>query len=183
MSFILSEVPPGLRGLVTVGVIAAAAINSGLISMSAVVISDFYRPLIGARKPRSERHYVFAGRVAVVALAGALFLTAVLCFYWQRYTDTPLLDFVLGVMAFAYTGLLGVYATALFTRRGSTGSVIAALIAGFLTTLLQQSYVVDLLHLPQSWKGIAFSWQFCTGTAVAFLVCIIGNSRAKKVAG
>jgi hypothetical protein len=49
--------------------------------------------------------------------------------------------------------------------------------------LLQQSYVVDLLHLPQSWKGIAFSWQFCTGTAVAFLVCIIGNSRAKKVAG
>jgi Na+/proline symporter len=38
MSFILSEIPPGLRGLVTVGVIAAAAINSGLISMSAVVV-------------------------------------------------------------------------------------------------------------------------------------------------
>src|SRR3546814_9030523 len=46
MSFILSEIPPGLRGFVTVGVIAAAAINSGLISMAAVAINDFYRPFI-----------------------------------------------------------------------------------------------------------------------------------------
>ena len=147
--------------------------------MSAVIISDFYRPLIGERRQRSERHYVVAGRVAVVALAGALFLTAVLCFYWQRYTDMPLLEFVLAVMAFAYSGLLGVYATALFTRRGSTASVIAALTAGFVATLAQQSYVVDMLHLPAGWKSHAFPWQLCIGTGIAFLVCVAGNSPAK----
>src|SRR3546814_4486320 len=62
MSFILSEIPPGLRGFVTVGVIAAAAINSGLISMAAVAINDFYRPFIERKRPRDERHFILAGR-------------------------------------------------------------------------------------------------------------------------
>src|SRR3546814_3053586 len=54
MSFILSEIPPGLRGFVTVGVIAAAAINSGLISMAAVAINDFYRPFIERKRDRKS---------------------------------------------------------------------------------------------------------------------------------
>ena len=176
MSFILSEVPPGVRGLVTVGVIAAAAINSGLISMSAVVVGDFYRPLLARRgAERDERHFVFAGRLMVVLLALALFAMSILCFYWQRYTDMPLLEFVLSVMAFAYSGLLGVYGVALFSRRGSTTSVIAALITGFAVTLVQQAFVVDWLGLPASWKTLAFPWQLCIGTAAAGLVCQIGN--------
>lgn len=177
MAYILSEIPPGLRGLVTVGVIAAAAINSGLISMSAVAISDFYRPLRERRTPMPPMHYVFAGRIMVVVLACALLAMSMLCYYWQHYTDTPLLEFVLGVMIFAYSGLLGVYAVAVFTSRGSSNSVIAALIAGFLATLLQQAYVVDLLYLPPAIKLLAFPWQLCIGASIAFLVCLAGSSR------
>lgn len=176
MAFILSEIPPGLRGLVTVGVIAAAAINSGLISMSSVLVNDFYRPLKKRRDTVSEHHYVTAGRIAMVLLAFALFAMSVLCFYWQRYTNTPLLEFVLGVMVFAYSGLLGVYGVVIFTKRGATWSVIAALVAGFLTILLQQAYIVDSFTLPPVMKALAFPWQLCIGTAVAFLVCYVGNS-------
>ncbi len=175
MVFILSELPPGLRGLVTVGVIAAAAINSGLISMSAVVINDFYRPWQLRRGRSDERHFVFAGRMATVMIGVALFAMSILCYYWQRYSSLPLLDFVLGVMAFAYSGLLGVYFTAVFTRRGSSRSVIAALIAGFVTILAFQAYVVDSIGLPAAMKAIAFPWQLCIGTAVAALVCLAGN--------
>jgi solute:Na+ symporter, SSS family len=184
MHFILSEIPPGLRGLVTVGIIAAAAINSGLISMSAVLINDFYRPLAEKRgtKPK-ERHYVTAGRIATVLLGLVLFAMSILCFYWQRYSNLPLLDFVLGVMAFAYSGLLGVYATALFTQRGSSRSVIAALIAGFCVILLFQSYVVDSLGLPEALKTIAFPWQLCAGTIVATLVCMVGKQQPKTDQG
>ena len=172
MHFILSEIPPGLRGLVTVGVIAAAAINSGLISMSAVLVNDFYRPWVERNGPRPETDIIRAGRICMVALGGALFGMSILCFYWQRYTNTPLLEFVLGVMAFAYSGLLGVYFTALFTTRGSSNSVIAALIAGFFTILMFQGYFIDMLGLPAGMKGIAFPWQLCIGTAVAFLTCV-----------
>lgn len=176
MYFILSEIPPGLRGLVTVGVIAAAAINSGLISMSAVFVNDFYRPFRDRRANQTEAHYIMAGRIATVVIGFLLFAMSILCYYWQRYSNLPLLDFVLGVMAFAYSGLLGVYATALFTKRGSSASVIAALIGGFLVILLFQGIVVDLLGLPEMLKRIAFPWQLCIGTALAMAICMAGKT-------
>ena len=172
MQYILSEIPPGLRGLVTVGVIAAAAINSGLISMASVLVNDLYRPFAGAR---NEAHFVRAGRIATVALGFALFGMALLSYYWQRYADASLLEFVLGVMAFAYSGLIGVYAVALFTRRGNSASVIAALAAGFVTVLAFQPYVIDSLGLPLAMKGVAFPWHLTVGTLVAAAVCAMGS--------
>jgi Na+/proline symporter len=182
MHFILTQVPPGLRGLVTVGVIAAAVstINSGLNSMASVLIQDFYRPWVGARP---ETHFVNAGRVGMALVGLALFAMAVICFYWQRYTALPLLEFALSVMTFAYAGLLGVYFAAVFTQRGSSRSAIAALVAGFVTILVMQSYVVDAVGLPAGWKAAAFPWQLCIGTAVAFVVCIVDRQpRAALVA-
>ena len=179
MTFILSEMPPGLRGFVCVGVIAAAAVNSGLISMSSVLVQDFYRPWRERRGPAaapSELHYVRAGQAGMVVLGLALFGMSVLCFYWQRYTAAPLLPFVLGVMTFAYSGLIGVYVTAVFTTRGSTASVMAALVVGFVAILLQQNYIVDALGLPAAWKSLAFPWQLCIGALAATLVCCLGRT-------
>ncbi len=175
MHYILTEIPPGLRGLVTVGVIAAAAINSGLISMSAVLVGDLYRPF--AAQHRSEAHFVRMGRIASIVLGLALLCMALLSYHWQRYTDAALLDFVLGVMAFAYSGLLGVYGVALFTRRGNSASVIAAFVAGFMTVLAFQPFTIDALGLPAAMKAIAFPWQLVLGTAVAAAVCALGRPR------
>jgi Na+/proline symporter len=118
----------------------------------------------------------------MILLGLVLLAMSILCYYWQRYAETPLLEFALGVMSFAYSGLLGVYFTVLFTRRGSTSSVIAALATGFVAVLLQQAYVVDLLGLPPMWKGLAFPYQLCLGTAVAFLTCVAGRTRSEAVA-
>jgi hypothetical protein len=177
MHYILTQVPPGVRGFVAVGVLAAAAINSGLISMASVLIQDFYRPWVEKRRELPETHFVRAGQVAMVLLALVLLGMAILCFYWQRYTQAPLLTFALGIMTFAYSGLLGVYFTVLLTNRGSTRSVMWALASGFIAIGLQQSYVVDVLSLPASWKSLAFPFQLCIGTAVAFATCLIGNQR------
>jgi Na+/proline symporter len=178
MHYILTQIPPGVRGFVAVGVLAAAAVNSGLISMSSVLIQDFYRPWIARRRDMPEAHFVRAGRIGMVLLALALLAMSLLCFYWQRYTQAPLLNFALSVMTFAYSGLLGVYFTILFTKRGSTASVIWALATGFIAIALQQNYVVDMLSLPASWKSLAFPYQLCLGTAVAFATCLLGNQRA-----
>ncbi|HEY0148481.1 MAG TPA: sodium:solute symporter [Allosphingosinicella sp.] len=171
MHHILTALPPGVRGLVAVGVLAAAAVNSGLISMSSVLIEDFYRPWVSKRRAMPEQHFVRAGRVGMVLLGAALLAMSMLCFYWQRYTQAPLLTFALGVMTFAYSGLLGVYFTLLFTRRGTQNSVLCALGAGFVAIALQQSYVVDMAGLPPSWKALAFPYQLVIGTAIAFAVC------------
>lgn len=183
MHYILTQIPPGVRGFVAVGVLAAAAVNSGLISMASVLIQDFYRPWIARRRAMPEAHFVRAGRVGMVLLALALLAMSVLCFYWQRYTEAPLLNFALSVMTFAYSGLLGVYFTALFTRRGSSVSVMWALATGFLAIAVQQSYVVDVLGLPASWKSLAFPYQLCLGTAVAFATCLLGNQPRNRSSG
>ena len=149
--------------------------------MSSVLVQDFYRPWAERRGPRAEAHYVRAGRVGMVILALALLAMSFLCFYWQRYTEAPLLDFALGVMSFAYSGLLGVYFTLLFTRRGSAASVIAALATGFLA--IAAAAALCRRHCwacPASWKALAFPYQLCLGTVVAFATCVIGKQKRRR---
>src|SRR5690606_7490453 len=141
MYYVLNELPSGLRGLVVVGVIAAAlsTITSGLNSMSSVLVADMYKPWKLKRDASTrEQHFVRAGQFGMLGTAITLSLMAVLCFYWQQYSDMPLLAFALSVMVFSYSGLLGVFFTALFSKRGNRYSVTAALLSGFFVTLFLQ---------------------------------------------
>lgn len=186
MYYVLNEMPAGLRGLVTVGVVAAAlsTMTSGLNSMSSVLIQDLYRPWKERRQvkdsatPQSqrERHFVRAGQLGMLLTAMALSGMAVLCFYWQQYSDMPLLAFALSVMVFSYSGLLGVYFTVLLTNRGNARSVTAALITGFLVTLFFQPYVLSLFDPWFAGWDLGFTWQLCIGTLIAFVVCCLGRS-------
>ncbi|RHW76482.1 sodium:solute symporter [Colwellia sp. RSH04] len=183
MYYILNEIPSGVKGLVTVGVIAAAlsTLNSGLNSMSSVIIQDIYRPYIKkSNKQYSDRHFVIAGQFGMIISALFLASMAILCFYWQRYTQMPLLAFALSVMVFSYSGLLGVYFTALFTNRGSKHSVLASLVGGALITFSMQPYVLNSLHPAFAEVNIGFSWQLCIGTFCAFIICCLGK-QSKKV--
>ncbi|GMG87915.1 sodium:solute symporter [Biformimicrobium ophioploci] len=182
MYYVLNEMPAGLRGLVTAGVIAAAlsTLNSGLNSMSSVLIQDFYRPLRESRGDKlPEHHYVNAGRAGMLLFALLLGGMAILCYFWQKFSDMPLLAFALSVMVFSYSGLLGVYFTALFTKRGNATSVPLALIAGFVATFAMQPYTLSSLSgiFPSLAEvDIAFPFQLCIGTLIAFGVCFAGSS-------
>ncbi len=147
MYYILHEMPEGMRGLVTVGAMAAAlsSSNSVLGAMSSVAIEDIYKPWKRKRSNVDEMHFVKASRVSILLFALALCAMAMVSYYWQRYTELPLLSFALGVMAFAYTGLLGVYGAAIFTKRGSAVTVPLAFIGGFVTVLLLQPYVLGTI--------------------------------------
>jgi len=166
MYYILHEMPEGMRGLVTVGAVAAAlsSSNSVLGAMSSVAIQDLYRPWKEKQGIKDEMHFIKAGRNAVLFFAVALSFMAMLSYYWQHYTQLPLLSFALGVMAFAYTGLLGVFGAALFTKRGNPQTVPFALIGGFVTVLLMQPYMLGYFL---DFK-ISFAWQILAGTVVSF---------------
>ena len=178
MHYVLHEMPAGLRGLVTIGVIAAAlsTLNSSLNSMASVLTEDIYRHWLRERNiNKSDAHFVRAGRWGMAIVASALGGMAILCFFWQQISDLPLITFALSVMVFAYSGLLGVFFTALFTRRGNARSVGWALAMGFLVTLLQQPWMITLLTGNEQPLVIAFPWQLCLGTLVSFAVCNLGK--------
>ena len=178
MYYILHEMPEGLRGLVTVGAIAAAlsSTNSVLGAMSSVAIEDLYKPWKEARSNVSAYHFVKAARVGVLVFAILLAMMAMVSYYWQRYSEVSLLSFALGVMAFAYSGLLGVYFSAIFTKRGSEKTVMYALIGGFMTVLFLQPYILgSMLDY-----NLGFAWQIVIGTVVAFTIMQLGTTAKKE---
>ncbi len=165
MYYILHELPEGIRAIVTVGAIAAAlsSTNSVLGAMASVAIEDIYKPYKLQHEPQtSEAYFVKQSKKAVLFFAFLLILMAILSYFWQKYSDLSLISFALGIMAFAYTGLLGVFFSALFTSRGSAKNVPFALAGGFFTVLALQPYTFGL--------SIGFSWQIVLGTLLAFVI-------------
>lgn len=173
MYYILNEMPEGLRGLVTVGAIAAAlsSTNSVLGAMASVAVEDLYKPWKLKRSQVDEVHFVQASKKAVLFFAVILSAMAMLSYFWQRYSELSLIGFALGVMAFAYTGLLGVYFSAIFTTRGNTTTVPFALVGGFVTVLALQPYAFGV--------SIGFSWQITLGTVVSFIIMQTASSDTK----
>lgn len=179
MYYVLTDLPNGIKAIVTIGIVAAAlsTLNSGLNSMSSVAVQDIYRGLIHKNKAIPEQKLITAGRISMGVVAVALSGMAALCFYWQQYTDTPLLAFALGVMVFSYSGLLGIYFTALFSQRGSPLSIAMALLIGFFTPLLMQPYI-QTYYLPEHLQfDLGFTWQLVIGTSMSLTVCLMGKAR------
>ena len=165
MYYILNEMPEGLKGFVTVGAIAAAlsSTNSVLGAMSSVAIEDIYKPYRLKKDPSTdEYHFVKMAKVMVLVFALALSTMALLSYIVHSKSEIPIISFALGVMAYAYSGLLGVFASAIFTKRGNSKLVPYALAGGFLTVLSMQGYTFGL--------DVGFAWQLILGMLVSFLI-------------
>jgi len=179
VSFVLHEMPAGLRGLFLAGLFAVAlgSFNSVVNAMSSTFVGDFYRQW---RPHCSDRHYVQTGRISMGAWGLLIGAFACICVVWQDPTDPrsqQLINFALSVMNFAYSGLLAVFLTALFTRRGSSVSVIAGLATGFAVVAMLEAKVWQ--HWPLGWRNfeLAFPWRMCIATALAFAVCVTVRGR------
>jgi SSS family transporter len=191
MTFAQTQLRGGLGGLVLAGLLAAGpcGINASLNSMSSTFVSDFYRP----RRPgRAERHYLRVSRWGVVGAGVLVGGFAAACILYYDPKRSTLLDLALGVMSFAYAGLLGVFFTALFTRRGNSASVVAAIASGFTVVLLLNRPVwnwwtsfltttgpkgVAVRLLPE--QSLAFPWHLLIGAMIATLVCVAGRPRMR----
>lgn len=166
LTYILNEMPAGLSGLMMAGLFAASlsSLNSALNAMSSSFIHDVYKKFFPRR---DDRHYLKMGRTGVVFFGVVLCLFAIFSVFWQEsQPETTLIDFALMVMVFAYSGLVAVFLTALFTKRGNQLSVFAAIVVGFLSVLILQS----------NFSGeVAFPWQMLIATSLAFGVCCVGK--------
>lgn len=189
LTFILREMPPGVSGIMMAGLfsVGISSLCSALNAMSAALVKDFYSPWKPNREPG---HYVKVGRVAMVAWGVILGAFACVCVYWQGSSGASLIDFALGLMTFAYAGLLAVFMTALFTTRGNSTSAVAAIITGFVVVAFLQDKVWAVwavgIPLAPAADGtprtlanvaIAWPWHLCIASSVSFLVCICGTRK------
>lgn len=184
LGFILQELPTGVRGLVVAGLFAAAmsSLDSVLNALSTTAVCDFYDRYRPHATPRQRERM---SRRFVVIWALLLSLFALVCVSLQRASGDTLLVFALGVMLYAYTGMLAVFATAMFTKRGSTGAVVAALATGFVSVALMQ-WGPGLLGLETSGGEplvISLGWRMLFGTVAAFAVCTLWSCDVAAKSG
>ncbi len=178
--FLLAHMPTGLAGLAIAGMFAAAqgSLDSAINAMASSAVADLYWP-IRRRLGYVESQGTATPRVAVALTGTILIAFAILSAFRYDPAQKSLLNFALGVMSFAYTGMLGVFLAALLTRRGNTASVLAALLCGVVvTTLLQDSILGSLSQhlLATTWRVPSF-WWMPIGTVASFAVCVIGRSN------
>lgn len=204
LQFILREMPAGMRGLLLAGLFAAglSTLNSALNSMSSTLISDFYRHIV---RDKSARHYMLAGRCAMVFWGLMLGGFAMFCVWIYDPADQTLISFALSVMVIPYAGLLAVFLVAIFTNRGNSFSAIAALFVGMIIALayepavwkLAAQYVGDdyvfnigKVEIPlrvkfevmaTRYKLISFPWRMVMAMVPALIVCLLGKRKSLQV--
>jgi len=173
--FIRTAMPELLRGLMLTAIVLAS-IDSPLGSLAGSFVADIYRPLLAPG--RSERHYVFVSRLAVVAFGLVL---AVLAFAFSYFDRILWLAFKIAGVTFG--SLLGVFLLGLLTRLSADRANVAAMVVMAAVNLV-------LLTLAETGAiGLGWSWLVILGTAgtmglAAVLAPLLdGASRAGTTRG
>jgi SSS family transporter len=160
--FMRQTFPPGVVGLVIASLMAASlsSVDSAINSCTSVVVVDFYNRLALGRQTTGytgsrsdDAHQVLVSRIATFAFGA---IGTVLAVNVSRIGS--LLE-IANKLINAFTGpLFGIYLLAMFNRRATSGSTLAAGIVGTAT-----SYVVAY-H-----TSIGFMWPSSFGLAATML--------------
>ena len=176
--YIKNHIPVGVRGLMITGLLAAAlsSFNSAINSMASSFVADLYMPIRQQRGKEvgSDAEQIASSRWIVVLMGVMLTAFAILTCVMQQSSGLNLVDFATGVMCFAYVGMLGVFLTAIFTKRGNTASVSAALIVGMLI-------IIPLMFQKELFgqNYIAWTWWCPIGAIITTLICLAGKPSKK----
>jgi solute:Na+ symporter, SSS family len=154
-TFITSEMPIGLVGLMIAAIFAAAMSASGgeLNALATATVIDFYRRHFV--KDAADSHYVLVSKLAT--FGWGLFA----CYVATRAANQgSLIEVVNRYGSFVYGSLLGVFILAIMTRRATARGAFWGLLAGMAAVLTVAT------QLP--W--IAFLWHNLIGAVVVVVV-------------
>jgi SSS family solute:Na+ symporter len=171
-TFVITQLPAGLAGLVVAGILAAAMSShaSAVNSLASASAYDFYVPLTGRAEPahllRVGRWLTLVWTAVLVAGAAAL-----------RNQNTPVVQLALSVASITYGGLLGTYILGGLWRRARQRDVIVALCT---STVLMSPIVLGAVipRFPVRWlPGLAWPWYVPLGTALTVAVGMASSAR------
>ena len=161
-SFIGTELPHGVVGLIIAGLIAAAmGTLSGIINSVATVLSvDFYDRLIPGR---SQRQIV---RFAEIASVGVGLIGIAIAIILSRLDIHSLLDLTIELFGLFGGSCAGAYTLGLFTRRANWQGVAIGIVLASIVTLLV--WIFGLIH-PYLYLALAIASSIVIGYVASLL--------------
>jgi SSS family solute:Na+ symporter len=153
-TFIISQMPHGISGLLIAAILAAAMSNlsAALNSLSSSSIMDFYVRI----KPKAdERERIRLSRVVTFIWAVVMFGIAVLSLQKVGHV----IETGLQIASVAYGALLGAFLLGVLTRRANEAGAMIGMLCGF-----------GLELYLWRWSPIAWTWWVAIGTVATFMV-------------
>jgi SSS family transporter len=182
-SFIVSEMPIGIAGLLIAAILAAAMSNlsAALNSLSSTTVVDFY---MHWRPEADDRERMMISRSSTVIWALVLFAIAVYSIHVGG--KGHVVEIGLSIASVAYGALLGVFLLGTLTRKATEAGAIVGLIVGFALNiaLWLQPAPVHLTSLPlfgdTTIPRVAWTWYVFIGALVTFAVGYLASKLLPK---
>ncbi|HXZ81149.1 MAG TPA: sodium:solute symporter [Terriglobales bacterium] len=167
-TFVVTQMPHGISGLLIAAILAAAMSNlsAALNSLSSSSIVDFY---VHRHPETSEVARVRISRIATIVWGLVLFTLAILSRRGGRVVEVGL-----SIASVAYGALLGVFLLGLLTRKANERGAAVGMVCGFCLNL----YIWLFTKIPWTWYVvIGSSVTFAIGYAASR---IVGSSLQKE---
>jgi SSS family solute:Na+ symporter len=167
--FIGTQLPSGLRGLLLVGVLAAAmsSLDSTMGALSSSALVDLYRPLL--KKQTNDQTGLRLSRIFVSIFGVALALTA-----WALKDAEGFLWLTFKIGSITYGAMLGVFLLGILTRRGSDRGNWISMLSGSLIC-------AGLLALIETGNlALGWTWLIVIGTAWTFGFGCLWHEKAPR---
>ncbi|RKT85873.1 transporter, SSS family [Saccharopolyspora antimicrobica] len=161
-TFIVTQMPPGIAGLLIASILAAA-MSSSLNSLATSTVTDVYQRLV--KRPLDDGAVLRQAKIWVLVWGAVLFVFASMF----TNTDNPVIELGLSITGYTYGALLGSFFLGLAVKRASqTDAVIA-----FLATVAVMAVVILGITFPDGEGGqesLAYPWYTPLGVLVTLVV-------------
>ncbi|MFI0469453.1 MULTISPECIES: sodium:solute symporter [Saccharopolyspora] len=161
-TFIITEMPPGIAGLLIAGILAAA-MSSSLNSLATSTVTDVYQRLI--KRKLDDNAVLRQAKFWVLAWGVLLFVFASMF----TSTDNPVIELGLSITGYTYGALLGSFFLGLAVKRATQPDAVIA----FLVTVVVMAIVILGVTFPDGEGGeapLAFPWYTPLGVIVTLVV-------------
>ncbi len=155
--FVIHYLPPGIKGLMLAGILAAAmsTISSSINSLSSSTVMDI---LMISRKPVPEKQKIRISRLVAFMWSCVMIGVAMLF----ENTKHPLVEIALNIASITYGGMLGIFLLGSFFRKLNEKASISSMMLSVLTT------AIIYLNFDLWWP-----WFVPVGFAISFFCGIL----------
>jgi Na+/proline symporter len=172
----MNEMPAGMRGLVTAGILATAmgSLSTALNALATSLSRDFILPRLPADAPDSKRIAVL--RWSTVFFAFLIIVVGIWTAWFMAHNPkVEILPLVLGILGFTFGSLLGVFLLAVLTKtRGCDTGNIIAMVSGIVAVLFLSNVlgIQNAVGIKEPFV-LSFPWRITLGTFVTIGVAIL----------
>ena len=168
LDFVATIGIPGLMGVITAAIVAAAmsSLDSSLNSMATVTTLDFYEKFF--KKDESPEHYLRASRWFTLMWAVVMVVPAIMV---ARTANTSVLEILSKVGVFLVGSKLAMFGLGFYSKHTTERGVLIGVAAGFLALF----YVEVFWNNDYPQWAVAWLWYAVLGGAVSIGVSLLAS--------